>query len=237
LCDHDYKIKNDMIMKILHHLEESRSFRILWALEELGLDYRVQFYKRLANLSAPPELKKIHPLGKAPIFQDEEQCMAESAAILEYLQEQYDIKNQFKPQRGQARHKYHYWLHYAEGSLMPLLVMQLVMTQVPKHTPFFVRPVAKKISEGVKKNFIGERLADHIAYLEQYLSQHDFLVDEFSFADIQMSFPLQALQQRTQQVYPHISAYLQRLKARPAFFRALSKEQNLVCDYSSAGGQ
>lgn len=216
-------------MKILHHLEQSRSFRILWALEELGVDYKVQFYKRLVNLSAPPELKKIHPLGKAPIFQDEDECIAESAAILEYLQEKYDTEQQFQPKTSVDRHQYRYWLHYAEGSLMPLLVMQLVMSQVPKHAPVLVRPVAKKISDGVKKNFVGERLSDHIAFLEHYLARHEFLAGDFSFADIQMSFPLQALQTRTQKIYPHIDAYLQRLMHRPAFFRALSREQNLAC--------
>ncbi len=116
-------------MITLHHLDQSRSFRILWALEELGLDYEIKFYHRQPNLSAPNELKLIHPLGKAPILTDAEQTIAESAVILEYLQQHYDTQRQFKPQQASAQQAYQYWMHYAEGSLMPLLVMQLVIDQ------------------------------------------------------------------------------------------------------------
>lgn len=137
-------------MITLHHLEQSRSFRILWALEELNLEYQIKFYRRLATLAAPPELKQIHPLGKAPVLTDQDQNIAESAVILEYLQEQYDPQQQFKPQDRADLQQYRYWMHYAEGSLMPLLVMQLVMNNVPQHVPFLVKPVAKKITAGVK---------------------------------------------------------------------------------------
>ena len=177
-------------MRVLHHLEQSRSFRILWAMEELGLDYEVKYYKRQPNLSAPPALKQIHPLGKAPILVDQGQVLAESAAILEYLQETYDEQQQFRPEDPADKAQYRYWMHYAEGSLMPLLVMQLVMTTVPKHTPLLIRPVAKKICDGVKKQFVQSRLKDHIQFLESYLSEHDYFAGHFSFADIQMSFPL-----------------------------------------------
>ena len=214
-------------MLVLHHLEKSRSFRILWALEELQLDYRIQFYKRLANLSAPPELKKIHPLGKAPILQDNQLCVAESAVILEYLQENYDQHHQFQALNSQAKQQYKYWMHYAEGSLMPLLVMQLVMTEVPKKAPLLIRPVAKKITQGVKTQFIQSRLASHIDFIEQYLSEHEYFADRFTFADIQMSFPLEAIHKQLGDKRPHIQAYLQRLAHRPAYFRAQAKEQVL----------
>lgn len=214
-------------MITLHHLEQSRSFRILWALEELNLDYQIKFYRRLATLAAPPELKQIHPLGKAPVLTDQDQNIAESAVILEYLQEQYDPQQQFKPQDRADLQQYRYWMHYAEGSLMPLLVMQLVMNNVPQHVPFLVKPVAKKITAGVKAGFIQPRLKDHIQFLETYLASHDYFAGTFSFADIQMSFPLQALITRAHGNYPNIQAFLQRIAQRPAYARALSKEQAL----------
>lgn len=214
-------------MITLHHLEQSRSFRILWALEELNLDYQIKFYRRLATLAAPPELKQIHPLGKAPVLTDQDQNIAESAVILEYLQEQYDPQQQFKRQDRADLQQYRYWMHYAEGSLMPLLVMQLVMNNVPQHVPFLVKPVAKKITSGVKAGFIQPRLKDHIQFLETYLASHDYFAGTFSFADIQMSFPLQALMTRANGNYPNIQAFLQRIAQRPAYARALSKEQAL----------
>ncbi len=214
-------------MITLHHLEQSRSFRILWALEELNLEYQIKFYRRLATLAAPPELKQIHPLGKAPVLTDQDQNIAESAVILEYLQEQYDPQQQFKPQDRADLQQYRYWMHYAEGSLMPLLVMQLVMNNVPQHVPFLVKPVAKKITAGVKAAFILPRLKDHIQFLETYLASHDYFAGTFSFADIQMSFPLQALMTRAHGNYPNIQAFLQRIAQRPAYARALSKEQAL----------
>lgn len=214
-------------MLVLHHLEQSRSFRILWALEELELDYKIQFYKRLANMSAPPELKQIHPLGKAPILVDETLTLAESAVILQYLQETYDKTHRFQPLNSAAKQQYLYWMHYAEGSLMPLLVMHLVMSIMPKQAPFMIRPVAKMIGEGVQKNFVQVRLKDHIEFIEQHLATHEYFADRFSFADIQMSFPLQAIQTRTGKSYPNIQAYLARLEHRPAYFRAHAKEQVL----------
>lgn len=214
-------------MLTLHHLEHSRSFRILWALEELGLDYHIKFYKRLPTFSGPPELKAVHPLGKAPVLTDDEQSIAESAVILEYLQENFDSSKQFLPQTAADRQQYRYWMHYAEGSLMPLLVMQLVMENVPKYVPWLIKPIAQKITGGVKAGFIKPRLKDHIEFLEQHLSVHDYFAGQFSFADIQMSFPLQALQTRLKGKYPNIQAFIQRISSRPAFQRAQQKEQAL----------
>lgn len=217
-------------MLTLHHLEQSRSFRILWALEELGADYQLKFYKRLPNFSGPPELKAVHPLGKAPVLTDDDQCIAESAVILEYLQEKLDSAGQFLPQSPAQRQQYRYWMHYAEASLMPLLLMQLVMSNVPKHVPWIIKPVAQKITAGVKAGFVQPRLTDHIQFLEHYLSEHDYFSGAFSFADIQMSFPLQALQQRAQGKFPHIQAFLQRVSSRPAFQRAKERERALEQD-------
>ena len=152
-------------MITLHHLDQSRSFRILWALEELALDYQVKFYKRTATFAAPPELKQVHPLAKAPVLTDDQQTIAESAVILQYLQETYDTAHKFKPQQPAEQQQYRYWMHYAEGSLMPLLVMQLVMNNVPEHVPWLIKPIAEKITVGVKAGFIRPRLKDHIEYL------------------------------------------------------------------------
>ncbi|MBJ9372365.1 glutathione S-transferase [Acinetobacter bereziniae] len=210
-------------MITLHHLDQSRSLRIIWALEELGLEYEIKHYKRLPTLAAPPELKAVHPLGKSPVLTDGDLTIAESAVILDYLQTTYDSKNQFKPQNPQDLMQYNYWMHYAEGSLMPYLVMTLVMTNMPKHVPFLIRPIAKKISEGVRGGFINPRLKEHSAFLEDYFSQHDYAAGEFSFADIQMSFPVIAMQQRTQNKMPQIAAYAERIQQRPAYQRAKAK--------------
>ncbi|MBO3641012.1 glutathione S-transferase [Acinetobacter soli] len=210
-------------MLTIHHLEKSRSFRIVWALEELQQQYQIKLYKRLPSLAAPPELKRVHPLGKAPILEDAGRTIAESAVILEYLQTKFDTTQRFKPQQDDDAFQYLYWMHYAEGSLMPLLVFQLVMNNVGKNVPFFIRPVANKITDGVKAGFIGPRLKDHIAFIEQYLSEHDYFAGEFSFADIQMSFPLNALLTRTTGQFPNIRAFLKRIEMRPAYQRAKEK--------------
>lgn len=210
-------------MLTIHHLEKSRSFRIVWALEELQQQYQIKLYKRLPSLAAPPELKRVHPLGKAPILEDAGRNIAESAVILEYLQTKFDTVQRFKPQQDDDAFQYLYWMHYAEGSLMPLLVFQLVMNNVGKNVPFFIRPVANKITDGVKAGFIGPRLKDHIAFIEQYLSEHDYFAGEFSFADIQMSFPLNALLTRTTGQFPNIRAFLKRIEMRPAYQRAKEK--------------
>ncbi|MFC1395746.1 glutathione S-transferase family protein [Acinetobacter junii] len=216
-------------MITLHYLQCSRSFRILWALEELGVDYQVEFYQRSASYAAPEILKNIHPLGKAPILVDDGDVIVESAVILDYLQQQYDRLQQFKPQQVKDQRQYDYWMHYAEGSLMPLLVMTLVMNNVSKHVPWVIRPIAEKITDGVKGGFIRPRVKEHILYLEQYLSEHDYFAGEFSFADIQMAFPLIALQKRLHGKYPNIQAFVQRIQERAAFQRAEQKSLESEC--------
>ena len=216
-------------MITLHYLQCSRSFRILWALEELGVDYQVEFYQRSASYAAPEILKNIHPLGKAPILVDDGDVIVESAVILDYLQQQYDRLQQFKPQQAKDQRQYDYWMHYAEGSLMPLLVMTLVMNNVSKHVPWVIRSFAEKITDGVKGGFIRPRVKEHILYLEQYLSEHDYFAGEFSFADIQMAFPLIALQKRLHGKYPNIQAFVQRIQERAAFQRAEQKSLESEC--------
>lgn len=210
-------------MITLHHLEQSRSLRIIWALEELGVEYQIKHYKRLPTFAAPPELKAIHPLGKSPVLTDGDLTIAESAVILEYLQATYDKDNKFKPQNPKDLMQYNYWMHYAEGSLMPYLVMTLVMTNMPKHVPFIIRPIAKKISDGVKGGFINPRLKEHTAFLEDYFSKNEYAAGQFSFADIQLSFPVVAMQERIKGNKPQIIAYAERIQQRPAFQKAKAK--------------
>lgn len=217
-------------MITLHYLQCSRSFRILWALEELGIDdYQVELYQRTSSYAAPEDLKQIHPLGKAPILVDDGDVIVESAVILDYLQQRYDQQQQFRPQDLKDQRQYYYWMHYAEGSLMPLLVMTLVMNNVSKHVPWIVRPVAEKITDGVKAGFVRPRVKEHILYLEQYLSKHDYFAGEFSFADIQMAFPLIALQMRLHGKYPNIQAFVQRIQQRSAFQKAEQKSLDSEC--------
>lgn len=217
-------------MITLHYLQCSRSFRILWALEELGIDdYQVELYQRTSSYAAPEDLKQIHPLGKAPILVDDDDVIVESAVILDYLQQRYDQQQQFRPQDVKDQRQYYYWMHYAEGSLMPLLVMTLVMNNVSKHVPWIVRPVAEKITDGVKAGFVRPRVKEHILYLEQYLSKHDYFAGEFSFADIQMAFPLIALQKRLHGKYPNIQAFVQRIQQRSAFQKAEQKSLDSEC--------
>lgn len=204
-------------MLTLHHLEKSRSFRIVWALEELGTEYQLQLYRRQPSFAAPDELKQIHPLGKAPILTDDGLVVAESAVILDYLVDHYDAHQQFRPQDPALQRDYNYWMHYAEGSLMPLLVMTLVMSMVPKKVPLLIRPLATKIVDGVGESFIHPRLNEHLQYLEQYLSQHDYFAGDFSFADIQMSFPLIAITERVKGQYPNIHDFVERIQQRPAY--------------------
>lgn len=216
-------------MITLHYLQCSRSFRILWALEELGIAYQVEYYQRLPSYAAPESLKNIHPLGKAPILVDNDEVIVESAVILDYLQQQYDSQQTFKPQAIRDQRQYAYWMHYAEGSLMPLLVMTLVMNGVSKHVPWLLRPVAEKITNGVKAGFVRPRVKEHILYLEQYLSEHEYFAGDFSFADIQMAFPLIAIQNRLHGKYPNIQAFVQRVQQRPAFQRAEQKSLHSQC--------
>ncbi|KAF0807414.1 glutathione S-transferase family protein [Alcanivorax xiamenensis] len=210
-------------MITVHHLENSRSLRVLWLLEELGLPYEIVHYKRdPKTMLAPESLREIHPLGKAPILQDGDRVVAESGAILEYLLDHHG-QGRFRPEPGASgREAYQYWLHYAEGSLMPLLVMKLVFSRVPESPmPFFIRPVARKISQGLNQGFLDPRLGEHLGFVERHLGQQTwFAGDDFSAADIQMSFPLQAALARAPGNLPNIRAFIERLESRPAYRQA-----------------
>lgn len=213
-------------MITVHHLENSRSQRILWLLEELGLPYEVRRYARdPKTMLAPPALKQVHALGKSPVLSDGEVTVAESGAIIEYL---LDIHGQgrLRPTAGTESHRrYVYWLHFAEGSAMPPLLMQLVFNKVRSAPmPFFVRPIAKGIADKVTRSFIAPNIRSQLTFMEAELAQRPwFAGDAFSGADIQMSFPLEAASARggLDSRYPKIADWLARIHARDAYRRAL----------------
>ncbi len=215
-------------MIVVHHLNNSRSQRVLWLLEELGLPYEVQRYQRDAQtMLAPPALRAVHPLGKSPVISDGEVVVAESGAIVEYLVETHG-QGRLAPAPGTpARRRYTYWLHYAEGSAMPPLLMALVFSRVRNApAPFFVRPIARGIADKVMKTFVGPQIKAHLAFMEGELADRDwFAGDDLTAADIQMSFPLEAAAARggLDGRYPRLSDWLARIHARPAYQRALAK--------------
>ena len=221
-------------MITLHHLEKSRSHRVLWLLEELGLQYEMKEYRRDPKTSlAPPELQQVHPLGKSPVITDGDVTMAESAAILEYIIERYGEGRLIPPAGTEARRRYLYWMHYAEGSLMPYLLLKLVFRRVEEAPlPFFVKPIAKGISKKVHENFLGPNLERHTQFLEQELAGREWLAgDDLTGADIQMSYPVEALASRQgMDGLPNIAAYLERLRSRSAYQRALEKGGPVMLD-------
>ena len=215
-------------MVTVHHLNNSRSQRVLWMLEELGLDYNVVRYQRNAEtMLAPPALRKVHPLGKSPVISDGEITVAESGAIVEYLVDEYG-QGKLKPRAGSAeQRRYTYWLHYAEGSAMPPLLMSLVFARIPTQPmPFFVRPVAKGIADKVLTSYIEPQLKQHLDYLESELTDRDWFAGrKFTAADIQMSFPVEAFAARGRLGRKHarLAGWLERIHARPAYQRALKR--------------
>lgn len=213
-------------MITVHYLENSRAHRILWLLEELGVDYDVKTYARGPDMRAPKSLKAVHPLGKSPVIEDGGKVYAESGAIIEYLLDTY-ANGAFRPEHGtDAYRRYVYWLHYAEGSAMPLLVMKLLFSRIPRQVPFFLRPVANMISKGVASQFVDPQLADHTAYWESELAKDGlFAGGELTGADFAMSFPVEAAMSRVDGVTdrPAIRRYLETIRARPAYQRALKK--------------
>ncbi|NTJ42903.1 glutathione S-transferase [Agrobacterium larrymoorei] len=213
-------------MITVHYLENSRAHRILWLLEELGVDYEVKTYQRGPDMRAPRSLKAIHPLGKSPVIEDGGRIYAESGAIIEYLIDTYG-QGQFRPEnRTDDYRHYVYWLHYAEGSAMPLLLLKLLFSRLPGQMPFFLRPVASLISKGVAAKLIDPQLTDHLNYWEDHLARHGFFAgSELTGADFAMSFPVEAAMSRADGLdnKPAIRKFLQTIRARPAYRRALEK--------------
>ncbi|MEO7549505.1 MAG: glutathione S-transferase [Ramlibacter sp.] len=223
-------------MIVVHHLNNSRSQRVLWLLEELGLDYEIKFYERdRKTMLAPPELLEVHPLGKSPVITDGALNLAESGAIVEYLVGNYGAEQLLPPPGTPERLRYHYWMHYAEGSLMPPLLLKLVFDQIGKaKMPFFAKPIAKAIAGKALAGFVMPQIHRHLDFLEAELVKSDwFTGTSMTGADIQMSFPLEAAAARggLDAARPRLMGFLERIHARPAYRRALEKGG----DYSIVG--
>ncbi|MCU6502135.1 glutathione S-transferase [Rugamonas sp. A1-17] len=215
-------------MIVVHHLNNSRSQRVLWLLEELELDYKIVRYERDKHtMLAPPELRAIHPLGKSPVISDDDIVVAESGAIIEYLVETYGHGRLVPPAGTEERRRWTYFLHYAEGSAMAPLLMKLIFDRVENSpAPFFVKPIARGIAQRVKAGYIEPQIAAHLNYLEAELNKWPWFAGaEFSAADIQMSFPLEAAAARAglDGSRPNLTAFLKRIHSRPAFQRALER--------------
>ena len=196
----------------VHHLNNSRSQRVLWLLEEIGTPYEVVRYQRKATMLAPRELKRVHPLGKSPVIEDDGKNFAETGLIVEYLVERYGPD--LAPTRDSDLYwRYKYWLHYAEGSLMPPLLLKLVV----KRLGLLGLPA---------RGFVNSRLKLHLDFLEAELGSTPwFLGESFSAADIMLSFPLEAANQRAglDQTRPRLMDFLGRIHARPAYRRAIER--------------
>jgi len=212
---------------IVHHLEKSRSHRVVWLLEELGIEYEIKTYQRTKDMLAPKELEAVHPLGKSPVITDNGRVIAETGAIVEYLVNKYGP--QLKPATADedASLAYNYWLHFAEGSAMPPLIITLLFNFIQKGAPFFIRPITKAISSNVNKLLVTPTLSKQNAFMEETLKKNpqNWFVGDFTAADIIMSFPLEVSEHRMGgfQQFPHMAKYLDQIKARPAHIRTVEK--------------
>lgn len=211
----------------VHHLNDSRSQRVLWLLEELGLDYEVVRYERDARTRlAPPALRAVHPLGKSPVIQDGPVVVAETGAIVEYLLDAHGA-GRLRPAAGtEEARRFTYWLHYAEGSAMPPLLLKLVFSLLPRRAPALLRPLVQAVSNKAIAGFVEPQLRDHVGFWEAELARSTwFAGDQFTAADIMMSFPVEAGADRAFDPAdrPHLKAFLSRIHARPAYQRALER--------------
>ena len=213
-------------MLIVHHLNNSRSQRVLWLLEELGLPYEIKYYQRNAKtMLAPPELRAVHPLGKSPVVTDGDVTIAETGAIVEYLVDK--AGGQLRPAAGTPeRLRWTFWLHYAEGSLMSPLLMKLVFSIMPSRSPLLLRGMVKNITRRAQMGFVDPQLANHFDFLEGELGKSTYFAgEEFSAADVMMSFPLEtgALRGGAFEGRPRLKAFVARIHARPAYKTAIEK--------------
>ena len=215
-------------MITVHHLNNSRSQRVLWLLEELGLDYEIERYERdPKTMLAPASLRAVHPLGKSPVITEDGLTIAESGAIIEYLVERHGKGRLIPPAGTPERLRYTYWLHFAEGSAMSPLLLKLIFSRLPRQPmPFVVRPVVRAVSERVLKSFVDPQLRAHRDFMEAELDKSAWFAGKaFTAADIQMSFVVEASAARggLDKRYPKMADWLARIHARPAYRRALEK--------------
>lgn len=214
-------------MLTVHHLNNSRSQRVLWLLEELGVPYEIMPYQRDAKtMLAPPELRAIHPLGKSPVVTEGGLTLAETGAIVEWIVDRHGQGRLAPPPGSAERVRWSYWLHYAEGSAMPPLLLKLVFARLPAGAPALLRPVVNMIAARAQASFIDPNLKAHFDYWEAELGKSEwFAGPEFSAADVMMSFPVEAAADRGGALAgrPRLAAFLEKIHARPAYQRALER--------------
>jgi glutathione S-transferase len=199
-------------MITVHHLNDSRSQRILWLLEELGLPYEIKHYQRLPTRLAPPELAAIHPLGKSPVITDNGKTVFESGAIIDYVIRRHGGDRLQPGPKTTAYDDYQMWMHYAEGSAMLPLMLNLYVSRLGEGgAPLHPR--------------IESEIANHLGYLDSHLKDRGYLLGkEFTGADIQMSFIGEIAQAYGKRAaFPNLDAWVKRLHARPAYKKALEK--------------
>ena len=212
-------------MLTVHHLNNSRSQRVLWLLEELGVPYEIVRYQRQPDMRAPKELRAIHPLGKSPVVTDNGNTIAESGAIAEYIVGTYGNGRLIPAANTPERLRYTYWLHYAEGSAMTPILMGFVFQFLPKGAPALMRPFLASVGDGALKRFVNPQIAEHLRFCEDALSKSEwFAGSEFSAADIIMSFPIEIAAAGSKLAdLPRLRTFHDRIQARPAYKRALER--------------
>jgi len=206
----------------VHHLNYSRSIRVLWLLEELGLDYQIKHWKRDDNFRAPDEASTVHPLGRFPMVEVDGRVLAESGAVLEYFA---DREGKLRPADEAEKLECRFFLHYAEGSLMPPLLVRLILSRLRSAPmPFFVKPIARGIADKVDQSYTNPAIDLHFGFVERTLAERPYFAGgEFSIADIQMIYAIEGLLSRASGERPNIEAWRDRVTSRPAFERAESK--------------
>ena len=214
-------------MITVHHLNNSRSQRILWLLEELGLEYEIKPYQRdKQTMLAPPELRAVHPLGKSPVVSDGDLTLAESGAIIEHLADRYGAGRLAPAFGSPERVRYLYWLHFAEGTAQPPLLLKLLFDRIKTKSPVLVRPIARAIADKALKTFVLPNIERNLDFMESELRKAEwFAGGAFSAADIQMSFPLEAARSRggLDEKRPRLMGFLEKIHSRPAYLRALER--------------
>ena len=215
-------------MIIVHHLQDSRSQRVLWLLDELGVEYEVKRYERDPETSlAPAALRKVHPLGKSPVIEDGTIVVAETGAIAEYLVEKYGDGKLIPPAGTAARRDYTYWLHFSEGSAMTQLLLRLFFSRIKESKmPFFAKPIANNIADRVLNSYVNPNIAAQLDFMEKEIQKTGWFAGlEMTAADIMMIFPLEGVNARMglKDQYPNLHKYVERIHALPAYQRALER--------------
>ena len=203
----------------VHHLNYSRSLRVLWLLEELGLDYSIEPWERDKNFRAPKEAARIHPLGRFPMVEVDRRVLAESGAVLEYFA---DREGKLRPTDDGEKLECRFFLHYGEGSVMPPLLVRLIFDRVrAAPMPFFVKPIARGIADKIDESYTTPALDLHLGFIEKTLGERPYFAgNTFSIADIQMFYPVEAALSRAGGNYPNMAAWRDRVTSRPAYQRA-----------------